>query len=164
MVSNGKNLNAKREQFEILDEIVEDPREDSAAHEEVNSFEIAEEETMDKINKDESKIGKLLSESTIKKVIMVILFLMFSVPIFDIDNYYPESTGWDFLVGFVAKALKNDKIPLTKIDAVLNDAIKSTGSLEIYSTMIIFETPFAELSSHNLESIDNLRITDIGIS
>jgi hypothetical protein len=40
-----------------------------------------------------------------KKVIIVILFLMFSVPIFDIDNYYPESSSWDFLVGFVGKAL-----------------------------------------------------------
>ena len=165
LVSNGRNLATKPEQFQILDEIVEDSKEDSGENEEVeDALELPEEDTIDKINKDESKIGKLLSESTIKKVIVVILFLMFSVPVFDIDNYYPESTGWDFLVGFVAKALKDDKVPLAKINQVVTDAMKSKESLEIYSTIIIFETPFAEMSSHNAESIDSLRITDIGIS
>ena len=50
---------------------------------------------------------------------MVILFLMFSVPVFDIDNYEPDSSSWDFLVGFVSKALVNEKIPLWKINQVI---------------------------------------------
>ena len=66
---------------------------------------LEEEEGIEKININESKIGKLLSESTIKKVIIVILFLMFSVPVFDIDNYYPDSTSWDFLATFVGKVI-----------------------------------------------------------
>lgn len=78
---------------------------------------------VEKLNSKESKIGKLLSESTIKKVIIVILFLMFSVPIFDVDNYYPEDSSWDFLVGFVGKALDNPNIPLWKINQVIRKNI-----------------------------------------
>ena len=75
---------------------------------------------------------------------------MFSVPVFDIDNYYPDSTSWDFLVSFVGKIINKSDIPLDKVNETIEKNIKSVGDLEIYSKMILFETPFTELLSSNL--------------
>ncbi len=43
---------------------------------------------------------------------MVILLLMFSVPILDTDNYYPQTNSWDFLTDFVVSTLSKPEIPL----------------------------------------------------
>lgn len=62
--------------------------------------------------KNESKISKLLSDSTMKKIILVILLIMFSVPVLDIDNYYPQTNAWDFLTDYVVAALYNPNIEI----------------------------------------------------
>ena len=75
---------------------------------------------------------------------------MFSVPVFDIDNYYPDSTSWDFLVSFVGKIIHKSDVPLDKVNEAIEKNIESAGNLEVYSKLIIFETPFGELPSYNL--------------
>lgn len=39
------------------------------------------------MSQQESKISKVLSDLTVKKVIIVVLLLMFLVPLFDTENY-----------------------------------------------------------------------------
>jgi hypothetical protein len=44
----------------------------------------------------ESKIGKILSDMSIKKIIIVILLLMFIIPLFSIDVYRDPENAWDY--------------------------------------------------------------------
>lgn len=39
------------------------------------------------MTKKESKISKVLSDLTIKKIIVAVILIMFIVPLFDSDNY-----------------------------------------------------------------------------
>ncbi len=54
-----------------------------------------------------------------KKIIIVILLIMFSVPGLDIDNYFQQESAWDFLADFVAAALARPEIPLEKINMLI---------------------------------------------
>ena len=42
---------------------------------------------MEDMNKKESKISKVLSDLTIKKIIVAVILIMFIVTLFDSDNY-----------------------------------------------------------------------------
>lgn len=44
----------------------------------------------------ESKIGQILSEMSIKKIIIIILLLMFVIPLFNIDVYRDSENAWDY--------------------------------------------------------------------
>ena len=45
----------------------------------------------------ESKISKVLSDITLKKVIIMVLLLMFLVPLFDTENYIEDPNDWDYI-------------------------------------------------------------------
>lgn len=51
-----------------------------------------------KAEKKESKIGKILSELSIKKVIIVVLLMMFLIPLFSIDLYQDPENAWDYFL------------------------------------------------------------------
>ncbi len=61
-----------------------------------------------------------------KKIIMVILLLMFSVPALDTDNYYQQTSSWDFLSDFIANVLYKPEIPLAKINELIQRQIQFT--------------------------------------
>ncbi len=44
---------------------------------------------------------------TIKKVIIVVLLIMFVVPLFDTDNYLDAANSWDYSVTNIHGLLKN---------------------------------------------------------
>ena len=92
----------------------------------------------------------MLSDSTMKKIIVVILFLMFSVPALEISNYRDESTAWDFLVEFVAEALNNPIIELEKINLLIKNTIEASKSLDVKEELVAVRTPFNEL--YNFDS------------
>ena len=58
------------------------------------------------MSEKESKISKVLSDLTIKKIIIVVLLIMFLVPLFDSENYISSPESWDFTVKNVHKLLK----------------------------------------------------------
>ena len=64
------------------------------------------------MNDKESKISKALSDLTIKKVVIVVLLIMFLVPLFDSDNYIQKAENWDFTVINIHRLLKQPEIPL----------------------------------------------------
>jgi hypothetical protein len=49
----------------------------------------------------ESNISKVLTDSTIKKIIIVILIIMITMSAMDINNYAPENSSWDFLTSYI---------------------------------------------------------------
>ncbi|OMJ86393.1 hypothetical protein SteCoe_12120 [Stentor coeruleus] len=44
----------------------------------------------------ESKVGKRMSEVTMKRVIIIVLALLFILPLFETDFYYTSQTSWEF--------------------------------------------------------------------
>jgi len=54
-----------------------------------------------------------------KKIIIVILIIMFSITALDINNYYPDNTSWDFLTSYIAKLLLQKDIPIEQINKII---------------------------------------------
>lgn len=97
-----------------------------------------------------------------KKIIMVILLLMFSVPILDIDNYYSQTNSWDFLTDFVVSTLSKPEIPLENINKLIKANIDGVISSDQSSeTLILFKTPFKELYYYDSGNLKSQRVNDI---
>jgi len=72
---------------------------------------------MDQMSQKESKISKVLSDLTIKKIIIAVILLMFVVPLFDSDNYTNNDESWDYFVVNIHKLLYlNDTIPIETVN------------------------------------------------
>lgn len=65
-----------------------------------------------------------------KKIIIVILLIMFSVPGLDIDNYFHQQSAWDFLTDFVAATLERPEIPIEKINILIQRTLSDQSNLE----------------------------------
>ena len=63
-------------------------------------------ELLEEMSAKESKISRILSDLTIKKIIIVVLLIMFLVPLFDSDNYIDKAESWDFTVKNIHQLLK----------------------------------------------------------
>lgn len=93
---------------------------------------------------------------------MVILLLMFSVPILDIDNYYSQTNSWDFLTDFVVSTLSKPEIPLENINKLIKANIDGVISSDQSSeTLILFKTPFKELYYYDSGNLKSQRVNDI---
>lgn len=57
------------------------------------------------MQKKESNISRILSDDSIKRIIIIILILMISIPLMDVNNYLTISTHWDFMTSFIFKLL-----------------------------------------------------------
>jgi len=55
----------------------------------------------------ESKVGKKLSDYTTRKVIILVLAMLFSVPVLSVNQYLEEPEGYDYGLELI-KALKVD--------------------------------------------------------
>jgi len=85
------NYEGKNTQVDLLRTTQGIPKEEEGGEEEVH--------------KRESNISRILSDDTIKRIIVIILIIMVSIPAMDINNYVNISTQWDFMVAFTAKML-----------------------------------------------------------
>jgi len=47
----------------------------------------------------------MLSEDTIKKIVIIILLIMITIPLMDISNYITVTTQWDYMTNFVVSLL-----------------------------------------------------------
>ena len=47
-------------------------------------------------DKKESRVGKRLSEATTRRVIILVLAMLFSVPLFTVSTYVTEPNSYDF--------------------------------------------------------------------
>lgn len=50
---------------------------------------------IDEVDRNESKIRKILGDATLTKIIIFVLLLMFIVPLFDADIYIDQANSFD---------------------------------------------------------------------
>lgn len=62
----------------------------------------------------ESKVGKKLSEVTMKRVILIVLIMLFLLPMFEYDFYASSQTSWEYGVDELKKFLNNDGFEIVK--------------------------------------------------
>ena len=62
----------------------------------VNKRKVVDEEAIQEEAMKESNIGKKLSELTMKRVIVIVLSIIFILPFFQTSFYYSSQTSWDF--------------------------------------------------------------------
>jgi len=66
---------------------------------------IQQEPEVDDTESKESKVSQVLSNANIKKVILVMLLIMFFVPLFDTTTYLNDNENLDVFVNSVALLL-----------------------------------------------------------
>ena len=64
-----------------------------------------EEGVEEDLQSKESQISKILSEDSIKKIVIIILLIMMSIPLMQLSNYQDISTQWDYMVNVVHNML-----------------------------------------------------------
>ncbi|OMJ82155.1 hypothetical protein SteCoe_17232 [Stentor coeruleus] len=62
----------------------------------------------------ESQVGKKLSEVTMKRVILIVLIMLFLLPMFEYDFYASSQTSWEYGVDELQKFLNNDGFEIVK--------------------------------------------------
>ena len=56
----------------------------------------SEENQQAQVDKKESKVGKRLSEATTRRVIILVLAMLFSVPLFTVTTYVEEPNSYNY--------------------------------------------------------------------
>ncbi len=65
-----------------------------------------------------------MGEITLKKVIIVVLTLMFCIPLFDSDIYIDQANSFDYIVNNLNNMLaKNSEITTDQIVTIINAAL-----------------------------------------
>lgn len=109
----------------------------------------------------ESKIGQILSEMSIKKIIIVILLLMFVIPLFNIDVYRDPENAWDYHLKNQMELLMlpPSSISTTSISKLINSTIQSYINEQNF--IILYSTPFNELPHFSSVDLALLRSGDL---
>lgn len=104
----------------------------------------------------------MLSDLTVKKIIIAVLLLLFLIPLFDTGNYLDKAESWDYLVVKVHRLLYlNATIPLSTINELIEAQIlEHQGEYPL----LYFSTPFKELSHYSAEGLTSERVQFISQS
>jgi hypothetical protein len=90
-----------------------------------------------------------MGDSTLKKVIIVVLVLMFISPLFDSDIYLDAANALDYTADSLNKMLlKNNNTPLTTADinTVMGKVLDDLINKDYY--LMYFTTPFNEIYNY----------------
>ena len=119
------------------------------------------ENEIEKAQKKQSKIGKVLSEKSIKKIIIVVLVMMFIIPLFSIDLYRDPENAWDYLLINEDNLLNANPTVITtaSITALIQSKINTFSNQD--SFIIQYTTPFNELPYLNNVDLSVLRDEDL---
>ena len=113
----------------------------------------------------ESKISSFLSDLTMKKVIVVVLLIMFLVPLFDTENYIERPSSFDFITNNLNELLLNPSIPTSKIIELSHNTIQSHMKKDGQEGFIVhFGTPFNEFPAYNDSIFGYQRVDDTSSS
>lgn len=100
----------------------------------------------------------MLSDSTIKKVLIVVLLIQFFIPLFDPTVFVEGSHSMDFFV-LNLKSLLND--PKTKTEDIIELTHEAIRSHQTFTTpLVYFSTPFQEIMEYKDDIYDDLRLSD----
>ena len=88
----------------------------------------------------ESRVSQMLSDSTIKKVMIVVLLIQFFIPLFDPTVFVEGSHSMDFFV-LNLKSLLND--PNTDTQDIISLTNEVVAEHILFTTpLVYFSTPF----------------------
>ena len=107
---------------------------------------------------NQSRISKVLSDLTIKKIVIVVLLLMIIIPLFDNTAYVQKTQSWDFITMSIHKALKSPDVPTSTIVDMVNYMI-SVHQGDNY--ILYFSSPFNQLPYYRHDRFGKERISDI---
>lgn len=110
------------------------------------------------MEKNESKIRKVMGDSTLKKVIIVVLLLMFISPLFDTDVYLDPANSLDYSIQSLNNMLLKNVISIADINTLMNQVIESHKSLDY--KLIYFATPFVQLPYYSGNGFADYRASD----
>ena len=99
-----------------------------------------------------------MGDSTLKKVIIVVLLLMFVSPLFDTDVYLDPANSLDYSVESLNNMLKMNVLSLSDISTVMNKIIADYQKVDF--RLIYFATPFLELPYYSDDGFADFRASD----
>lgn len=90
----------------------------------------------------ESKIRKKLGDTTLKKIIIVVLMLMFIVPLFDTEIYTNQANSIDLSLSSMESLLNlpSSTLPTSQLISLIQKIIAKMKSDEF--NLIYFKSPF----------------------
>ena len=101
-------------------------------------------------DKNESKVGKKLNDTTTRRVIIMVLAMLFTVPIFTVGTYIEEPSSFDY-----GLALINHLGPDTKGgQAVFNNTVEVQRELSSTPLIRLYVTPNETTKELVLEWVD----------
>lgn len=116
-------------------------------------------ELLEEIDNNESKIRKVMGDNTMKKVIIVVLTLMFLIPLFDSEVYTDQANSFDFTTKNINHLLEaNSVITIADIITMTNMVLEDHKDEDF--PLVYFKTPFDELPSYQSDDFFNIRISD----
>lgn len=79
-----------------------------------------DEKEENKVVDNETNVGKKLSDLTTKRVVIIVMLLMISIPIFNADTYFQNKSIYEQGVQELYKVLKIEGTPNEKFDEIWN--------------------------------------------
>ena len=109
-------------------------------------------------DKNESKVGKKLSEYTTRRVIILVLAMLFSVPVFTVSTYLEEPNSFSY-----GLSLMYDLGPTTEAaKEIFQNTIDIQTKLPSTPLIKLFVTPNASESEHELSWEDsNVKLDEL---
>ena len=144
---------------EELDEIRE-LENTSNEDKEADALDFSEEEMEKALNK-ESKIGKILSDLSMKKIIVVVLLMMFIIPLFNVDVFKDSENAWDFSLHNQYQILltSESSISNAQLIGLVDSTIAKFANAD--NPIVQYTSPFQELPLIENVDMNTLRNDDL---
>ena len=117
---------------------------------------------------EETNVGRKLSDATTKRIVIIVLILMISLPIFSVDTYAPDYTFFDFGITQMYASLVYHNGLTPEFESIwTNYILDSNGysspiiSMDIYTTSADGNSTVNFKSYGNSTLVDNFRNDDV---
>lgn len=139
------------------------PKTTRGAHESIDltgATDLVEQEAAsDSTESKESKVSEILSNANIKKVILIMLLIMFFVPLFDASVYFDDGQDADMFVKNVELLLMSPATQLADIQRLVSTVIADLRTQQ--PSLVAFCTPFDQFPCFGYEALGNYRSDDM---
>jgi len=106
-------------------------------------------------NIKESRVGKKLSDLTIKRTVLMVLALLMFIPMFSDDFFFNPNSAFDYETTFMVKFLNDNKVSQAAVDAYL--ASFTSQETSNIPPVFLFEVGTDVYENNPDVNLDNLR-------
>ena len=119
------------------------------------------EDELEKALKKESKIGKILSDLSMKKIIVVVLVMMFLIPLLNIDVFRDSENAWDFTLSNQQQVLLTAETSITQAELI--GLVEYTINMYVgaKNPIVQYTSPFQELPLMQNVDMSKMRNDDL---